>query len=348
MNSVSTLLFLHKKVKFTDNISKAGVFGLSFDEGESNLILLAIPFELTTTFREGTSLAPSKIKDISSQIDLMNNINSHAWQKGIYWDDSKEVFFQNISNSYRPSTKKIIDYLENNSILSDDLKNELKIINDVCKNVMNDIYKQVIKILKNGKIPGLIGGEHSITYGAIDAIKDFYDDFGILQIDAHHDLRKSYLGFIYSHASVMYNVINDFKEINKLIQIGVRDYSEEENNFAKKNKKISTFYNFDINSQLLNGKSFHDIANEIVNLLPENIYISFDIDGLQPYLCPNSGTPVPGGFSYEEIEYLFYLISKTNKKVIGFDLCEVSGRGQWDAIVGSRILYLLSVLALRS
>lgn len=331
-----------------DNISKYGVFGLSYDKSESSLILLSIPFELTTTFREGTLYAPHKIKDASSQIDLMNNLDSYAWQKGIYWDNSNEYFFLNISKSYRPSAKKIIDFLENNQLLNDELKNEQYIINNVCEKASNEISKLVFQILQNDKIPGVIGGEHSITYGVIDAIQNVYDDFCILQIDAHHDLRNTYLGFTYSHASVMYNILNKYDNVNKIVQIGVRDYCEEEKNLVEENDKIFTFYDFDINVQLFNGKSFHDIAKQIVDLLTDNLYISFDIDGLQPYLCPETGTPVPGGLSYEQIEYLFYLISKTNKKIIGFDLCEVSGRGQWDAIVGSRILYLLSVLALRS
>ncbi|MDD3630092.1 MAG: agmatinase family protein [Bacteroidales bacterium] len=330
-----------------DNISKYGVFGLSYDKSESSLILLSIPFELTTTFREGTLYAPHKIKDASSQIDLMNNLDSYAWQKGIYWDNSNEYFFLNISKSYRPSAKKIIDFLENNQLLNDELKNEQYIINNVCEKASNEISKLVFQILQNDKIPGVIGGEHSITYGVIDAIQNVYDDFCILQIDAHHDLRNTYLGFTYSHASVMYNILNKYDNVNKIVQIGVRDYCEAEKNLVAESDNIVTFYNFDINVQLFNGKSFHDIAKQIVDLLTDNIYISFDIDGLQPYLCPETGTPVPGGLSYEQIEYLFYLISKTNKKVIGFDLCEVSGLSEWDAIVGSRIMYLLSILALR-
>lgn len=331
-----------------DNISKYGVFGLSHDKSESSLILLSIPFELTTTFREGTLYAPHKIKDASSQIDLMNNLDSYAWQKGIYWDNSNEDFFINLSKAYRPRAKKIIDFLENNNqLLNDELKNELDIINNVCEKASNEISKQVFQILQNNKIPGVIGGEHSITYGVMDAINNVYDDFCILQIDAHHDLRNAYLGFTYSHASVMYNILNKYNNVNKIVQIGVRDYCEAEKNLVAENDKIFTFYNFDINKQLFNGKSFNDIAKQIVDLLTDNIYISFDIDGLQPYLCPETGTPVPGGLSYEQIEYLFYLISKTNKKIIGFDLCEVSGLSEWDAIVGSRIMYLLSILALR-
>ena len=297
-----------------DNISKYVVFGLSYDKSESSLILLSIPFELTTTFREGTLYAPHKIKDASSQIDLMNNLDSYAWQKGIYWDNSNEYFFLNISKSYRPSAKKIIDFLENNQLLNDELKNEQYIINNVCEKASNEISKLVFQILQNDKIPGVIGGEHSITYGVIDAIQNVYDDFCILQIDAHHDLRNTYLGFTYSHASVMYNILNKYDNVNKIVQIGVRDYCEAEKNLVAESDNIVTFYNFDINVQLFNGKSFHDIAKQIVDLLTDNIYISFDIDGLQPYLCPETGTPVPGGLSYEQIEYLFYLISKTNKK----------------------------------
>jgi len=88
------------------------------------------------------------------------------------------------------------------------------------------------------------------------------------------------------------------------------------------------------------GEKWQNICNKITNELTDYVYISFDIDGLDPKLCPNTGTPVPGGFQFEEIAYLFKQISASNKRVIGFDLCE-TGNSAWDANVGARILYKL-------
>jgi len=154
----------------------------------------------------------------------------------------------------------------------------------------------------------------------------------------------------YSHASIFCNALK-IKNISKLVQIGVRDFCEEEYNFVENNKKrISLFTDYEIKKDLFEGKSLKRIFNDIVSELPENVYISFDIDGLIPNLCPNTGTPVPGGFTLEEVTFLFETIQSKGKKIIGFDLCEVAPEkgGEWDGNVGARVLYKLCLLALKS
>ena len=173
-----------------------------------------------------------------------------------------------------------------------------------------------------------------------------HSSFAILQLDAHADLRNTYEGFEYSHASVMYNALK-IKQVSKLVQVGIRDYCEEEFNLIQNsNGRVKTFFDRDIKHTLYRGDSWDRICNRIVNELPDNIYLSFDIDALDPKLCPNTGTPVAGGFETEEILYLIEKIVKSGKTIIAFDINEVtpSEENDWDANVASRLLYRISNL----
>jgi agmatinase len=141
----------------------------------------------------------------------------------------------------------------------------------------------------------------------------------------------------------MYNALKEIAPIKKLVQVGVRDYSQGEWQYIQDNKnRITTYFDKDIRTRLYEGERFKDIVEDIVNQLPDKVYISFDIDGLDPKLCPNTGTPVQGGFETEQVFYLFDSVRKAGKHIIGFDLCEVStSETGWDANVGARILFKL-------
>jgi agmatinase len=189
----------------------------------------------------------------------------------------------------------------------------------------------------------LLGGDHSTPLGYYKAIGEKFGEFGILQIDAHCDLREGYEGFVYSHASIMYNALNEVPGLKKLVQIGIRDYSQVEAEFIEQTgDRIVTYFDRDIRVRQYEGETFRQITDEIIRHLPDKVYISFDIDGLDPKLCPNTGTPVQGGFETEQVFYLFNRLRQSGKQIIGFDLCEVSwSESGWDANVGARILFKL-------
>jgi agmatinase len=176
----------------------------------------------------------------------------------------------------------------------------------------------------------------------IQALAEQNENFGILQIDAHADLREAYEGFEFSHASIMYNALK-IKQVQKLVQVGIRDYCEEELNLIKNSSdRIKTFFDRDIKYAQYNGDSWDRICNRIVSELPDKVYLSFDIDGLDPKLCPNTGTPVAGGFEAEQVLYLLERLVNSGKKIIGFDINEVSPGdegGDWDANVAARLLF---------
>jgi len=156
-------------------------------------------------------------------------------------------------------------------------------------------------------------------------------------------LRKSYEGFVYSHASIMYNVLNEIPGVTKLVQIGIRDYCLEEWEFAKKNSnRVFPYFWNELKEKQFEGANWKEIVDGIVETLPQHVYLSFDIDGLDPKLCPNTGTPVFGGLEIEQVYYLLKKMLASGRKFIGFDLSEVGvGEAGWDANVGARILWKL-------
>jgi agmatinase len=189
----------------------------------------------------------------------------------------------------------------------------------------------------------VVGGEHSAPFGLLQALNEKYDDFGILHIDAHADLRRAYEGFTYSHASIMYNVLEQLRHVTKIVQVGVRDYCAEEAALMAADVRLVPFTDAALQEASFNGLPWAQQCRDIVAALPEKVYVSFDIDGLTPDNCPHTGTPVPGGLTYNQAVFLLKAVAQSGKKIIGFDLCEVapSGHDEWDANVGARVLFKL-------
>jgi agmatinase len=187
-----------------------------------------------------------------------------------------------------------------------------------------------------------------VPFGAIRAYAEHYPGLGILHLDAHADLRDAYEGFTWSHASIFHNVMTRIDGVARLVQVGVRDLGAAESRMIEEsNGRIVTFFDPDLAAQKEEGKPWAAIADHIVSHLPETIYLSWDIDGLDPTLCPSTGTPVPGGLSWNEVIGLLRAIVRAKKRIVGLDLCEVApGDSEWDANVGARLLYKMIGFAL--
>jgi agmatinase len=213
------------------------------------------------------------------------------------------------------------------------------------------VYDQTKVLLQKDKLVAVLGGDHSVPLGFMKAIAEKHGEFGILQIDAHCDLREAYEGFNYSHASIMYNALEEIPNIQRLVQVGVRDYSGDEWDYIRNsNYRVITYFDKEIKTRQFEGDTWRHIAEEIVSKLPEKVYISFDIDGLDRKLCPHTGTPVPGGFEAEEVFFLMKKIVESGRRIIGFDLCEVgiNSDNDWNANVGARVLLKLCNLLIAS
>jgi len=323
---------------------KNNIFGIPFSEEEASLVILPVPWEVTVSYGAGTSRAADHIFQASMQVDLFDADTNNAWRKGLYMrPPDRKVLMK--SDYLRKEAELFIDYtskgeiVENNSFMCKSMKE----INEGSANLNKWVYEQTRDLMANGKLVALLGGDHSVPLGYLKAIAEKHGEFGVLQIDAHCDLRKSYENFVYSHASIMYNALNEIPQIKKLVQIGVRDFSEEEWNYiCNSNKRVVTFFDRDIKERQFEGETWKEIVDGIVQQLPEKVYISFDIDGLDPKLGRHTGTPVPGGFESDQVFYLIKKILQSGRSFIGFDLDEIGvGETGWDANVGARILWRL-------
>ena len=320
------------------------IYGFPTTEEDARLVILPVPWEVTVSYNAGTARASEHILKASMQVDIFDLDYPDTWKQGFYM---------------RPADKKILsksDYLRKEAELyiayisrGEDLKKNsfmcksLKDINEGGAFLNEWVYEQTMGLMNRNKLVALLGGDHSISLGYFRAIAEKHGDFGILQIDAHCDLRKCYEDFDYSHASIMYNALEEIPQIKKLVQVGVRDYSESEWDYIKaSNNRVVTFFDKDIKRKQFEGSTWKHIADDIVNQLPQKIFLSFDVDGLDPKLCPNSGTPVHGGFETDEVYYLLRKMLESGRQILGFDLVEVgNGENDWDSNVGARVLLKL-------
>ncbi len=323
---------------------KGNIFGLPYSVEDADLILIPVPWEVTVSYRAGTADAPAAILEASTQVDLFLRGLHEPWNLKISMlPIPREI--QKESDKFRALASSYIQSLEEGSgqNIEDPLKVIPRTINENCEKLNIYLENTCRKYMSKGKLIGVIGGDHSTPLGFIRALARKYDSFGILQIDAHADLRKAYENFAYSHASIMYNALLE-NGVDHLVQVGIRDFCEEEVKIIESQpERIKTFYDDSIHERLFRGDTWHDICEDIIEQLPDLVYISFDIDGLNPSLCPNTGTPVPGGLSWEQATYLVRLLVKEGKQIIGFDLNEVApGEDEWDANVAARLTYFIS------
>ncbi|WP_236979757.1 agmatinase family protein [Membranihabitans maritimus] len=323
--------------------------GLPFSKKDSELIMFPVPWDVTTSYSDGTSSGPENILNASYQLDLLDINFPNAWHKGIYYEKSNKTIITK-NNALRKKAKKYISALEAGQRIEEhsDLLKIRKVINKESEMLQQWVYKKTQKLLQKDKKVLLIGGEHSTPLGYLKALSGFHSNFGILQIDAHCDLRKSYEGLKYSHASIMYNVITEIPEVSKLVQVGIRDLCQEERDFSQSQPdKIHTYFDQKISLAKFKGENWDRICKFLIEKLPDKVYISFDIDGLSPVNCPNTGTPVPGGLSFNEAVYLIEKIHQSGRSVIGADLCEVAGiPHEFDGSIGARIAYKLGCVLL--
>jgi agmatinase len=321
------------------------IYGLPFDEDEADVILIPVPWEVTVSYNGGTVDGPEAIYEASYQVDLYDPKIPNAWTMGLFMEPvSQDLKLR--SKGLRHLAEKYIEKLSEGPIDEAMLVVQDQ-INTACAEMNKWVYDRCINQLNKHKVVGLIGGDHSTPLGMVKALAEKHDSFGILQIDAHCDLRNAYEGFEYSHASIMTNVLK-IKNVNKLVQVGVRDYCEEELNAITDSKgRVKTFFDRDIKYRLYHGTTWSNVVESIVRELPDKIYLSFDIDGLDPKLCPNTGTPVAGGFEAEQILYLIEKVIEKGIKIIAFDINEVApgtdGK-DWDANVAARLLYRIANL----
>ncbi|MES2504545.1 MAG: agmatinase family protein [Myxococcota bacterium] len=299
--------------------------------------ILPVPFDATTSYRSGTANGPAAIFAASVQVDLRDVDVGSPYLAGIHMAPIPEDVLKRNAQATASKDPEVVNKLtaQNNAFT----------------------YEWSKGILAKGQTPVILGGDHSVPLGNIRACAEHHESIGILHIDAHADLRQGYNDFADSHASIMYNVVTQVPQVARLIQVGVRDYCDEEADLIDGSSgRVQTFFDPDLRRARMSGKLMPFFEN-IISHLPQKVYLSVDIDGLDPTLCPSTGTPVPGGLRFDEFVTLLEILASSGKTIIGLDLVEVAVPSDlakdswgecWDANVGARVLYKMIGFALKT
>ena len=334
-----------------------GLFGLDTRVEDARIVVIPVPFDATTSYRPGTAAGPAAVLEASKQVDLEDLQYGPVWKAGFAMlPIPKDIAA--LSKSARRAAEPVIaagGAVPGNRAHA----KAIEAVNAASERVHGYVAREAERILDRGAIPALLGGDHASPFGLIAELSQRHPGMGILQIDAHADLREEFEGFRWSHASIFHNVMTRLPGVGRLVQVGIRDFGMRERAFVEQSEgRVQCFYDQHLRDrQFRNGAkgaahgSWSAICADIVKSLPREVYISFDIDGLTPDHCPNTGTPVPGGLTFPEMCHLLEVLAKSGRRVIGFDLCEVSpgaGDGEWNANVGARTLYKLLGCTLRS
>jgi agmatinase len=320
----------------------AGIFGMSLDPEEAKVVLLPVPWEATTSYRAGTAGGPAAILAASHQVDLYDVETGRPYEVGITMLDPEEVPAWN--REARPLAEVVI---ATGGDVTDrpELEAALARVNALGEQLNAWVEATSERWLDAGKLVAVVGGDHSTPFGLISALARRHPGLGVLHIDAHADLREAYEGFTWSHASIMHNVLTRLPGVARLVQVGIRDLCEAEiEAIEASDGRVATWFDEELSARRFMGETWAGQCEAIVESLPQDVYVSFDIDGLHPSQCPHTGTPVPGGLFFAEANFLLGQVVRSGRRIVGFDLNEVApdpAGDEWDANVGARCLYKL-------
>ena len=274
------------------------------DEEFSNLagaraVVLPVPYDFTTTYQGGTRQGPQAILTASRNMEL--------------WDEEVGAVYRNGLHTLP----------------------ELEPSAEGPASMVDRVERAVTWILDQGRLPAILGGEHSITTGAVRAAARRFAGLSVLQIDAHADMRDTYLGSPHSHACVMRRV----REIVPAASVGVRSLSEQEAEYLERHRlPIWSVRQL----RALQGR-----WDPILDALTDEVFVTFDLDGLDPSVLPATGTPEPGGLDWYEAVDLLRAVSDRSR-IVGFDVVELAplpGHVASD-FLAARLVYRLAGLAL--
>jgi len=330
-------------------VTAPALYGLEVDPADAAVVLIPVPFEATTSYGRGAAQGPRAILEASPQIDLFDlEVGSLEEARIALLPEEPQV------QAWNARACELAEPVIEAEGAGDDpaLLEATAEVNRIGAELNAWLEAETERWLAGGALVGVVGGDHSVPLGAIRALAKRHPGLGVLHVDAHADQRDAYLGFRYSHASILRNVLAEAPDVAKVVGIGYRDLCREEYDALEQDPRCAAYYDPLLRKRLLAGASWRELVAEAVANLPPRVWVSFDIDGLDPALCPHTGTPVPGGLSFPEACCLLDEVVRSGREIVGFDLCEVAppadGSSEWDGNVGMRVLYKLAGFALRS
>lgn len=332
--------------------AEPGIFDANPTADSASVVLVPVPWEATVSYGRGTSLGPEAIRAASEQVDLFDLETGEPHRAGIAMLAADPEWLRAGRRAARLAAEARDGAGSPGAHAAGERQARCAEVNELCRRLADGVRTTVTRWTERGKLVGVVGGDHSVALGSIAAQAERHPGVGVLQLDAHADLRVAYEGFELSHASVMHQVLDSLPSVGKLVSVGVRDLCAEEYERVRRSRgRINAFFGPALARRGFEGEPFVRIAQQIAAQLPDEVYVSFDIDALDPALCPHTGTPVPGGLTFQQASAILAAVVRSGRRIVGFDLCEVAPGppgDEWDANVGARVLYKLIGYALAS
>jgi len=240
---------------------------------DASVVVIPVPYDGTSTYGKGADKGPEAIFDAAENMELYDiETKSEAYKNGI--------FIAPALYGYAPP-----------------------------ESMVKEVHHEVEKYIEKGKFVTVLGGEHSVSIGSIQAFAKKYDDLSVLQLDAHSDLRPEYEGSKFNHACAMHEASYS----TNLVQVGIRSMDTCEIEFLRP-ENLFTSYDIRTNEYW---------KEDVTNALGENVYITIDLDAFDPSIMPSTGTPEPGGLLWNETLDLLKMVFR-NANVVGFDIVELA------------------------
>jgi agmatinase len=313
-----------------------GFFGLPHAAEDAAVVAIGVPFEATASFGRGTVGAPQAIYEASKQVQLNDLDTGEPWRAGL----AMEPLDPAVTAWNEEASALAAPIIQAGAAQTTEQRAAVERVNAIGAELNLWLEKKTGALLDAAKIPAIIGGDHSVPFGAIQAAAKRNPKMGILHIDAHADCRHAYMGFEWSHASILYNVRNRIPR-GHIVQVGIRDVGRKEAERIQAWNDLTAFTDTELSYELAAGEPWMRVAGRIVRPLPKDVWVTMDVDGLDPASAPNTGTPVPGGLRWNQLMMLLHVLAKNGHRIVGFDVCEVAAH-PWDANVGARLVYKLA------
>lgn len=296
---------------------------------------VAVPYDATVSYGGGTAGGPGNVLAASRQLDVCIPGLEAPWRLGFAWEELRCASLAR-AGELRLVGARAVAAAEGGRAPSRD---DVAALDHAGDEIARALATAVAGALDRGEFPVVVGGEHAVALGAYRACAA-RGPFGILQIDAHMDLRPAYEGLRHSHASVMHNALLE-PGLERLTQVAVRDYAPVERDRARREgDRVRVVLDDDLQRDLLDGRPFGGLAREIVAGLPSRAWVSLDVDGLAPALCAHTGTPVPGGLGFAQADRLLAELADSGREVLGLDVVEVAGAPhEFEGAVAARLAY---------
>jgi len=302
----------------------SGWFGCETQTG--SLAIIEVPFDATSSHHRVAAGAPEAIRVASHQVELTLLDGRCPAQAGLV---VSRLDLRALNDHAHAAMTE----------LRAGANEAAKTVEEAASQAEQALRESLLEHWREQRQTLVIGGDHGSTFAAMDSAKVNHPSLGILQIDAHADLRADYEGVECSHASVMRRLKLKHPSL-RLVQVGLRDLGQSERELIDSDPEIIAFFDEALAQQEFLGMPWAEQARAIIESLPEKVWISLDIDGLDPSLCPHTGTPVPGGLSYHRAVDLIDRIHSSGRTLVGADLSEVAGH-PFDALVAARLAYRL-------